>query len=245
MLALFSTLLCWMACRIRSHAESELELIALRHQVAVLNRQRHGRLRLCSVDRLPWVCLFRVWPRCLETMLLVKPATVVNGTIVSFSMYDRCFFATRFKDHSFRQPPALLSRDFSIIGRMAFAAEKTIVQPARGRCVVSTASRITEEQLIEANVEGDSMLQPDPDQVFPRANHNRRKPDTIPDRTFEPDWRMKRGFAFTAEDSLLISSAHSHRFKKLWCKSSWSCGLTASATSKNCSKVIPSPWKPP
>lgn len=26
------------------------------------------------------VCLFRVWPRSLETMLLVKAATVVNGT---------------------------------------------------------------------------------------------------------------------------------------------------------------------
>jgi hypothetical protein len=39
-------------CRFRSRAELELELIALRHQVAVLNRQRRSRLRLYSVDRM-------------------------------------------------------------------------------------------------------------------------------------------------------------------------------------------------
>jgi hypothetical protein len=44
MLALISALLSWVACRLRSGAE--LELIALRHQVAVLNRPRSGRLRL-------------------------------------------------------------------------------------------------------------------------------------------------------------------------------------------------------
>jgi hypothetical protein len=52
MFALISTVFSWLACRIRSRAELELELIALRHQVAVLNRQRVGRPRLCSVDRL-------------------------------------------------------------------------------------------------------------------------------------------------------------------------------------------------
>ena len=59
-------------------AELEIELIVLRHQVAVLNRQRLGRLRLCSIDRLVWVWLYRVSARCLETMVLVKPATVVQ-----------------------------------------------------------------------------------------------------------------------------------------------------------------------
>ena len=78
MLALISTVFSWLACRIRSRAELELELLALRHQVAVLNRQRRGRLRLCSVDRLVWVWLYQVWPRCLEKMMLVKPATVVE-----------------------------------------------------------------------------------------------------------------------------------------------------------------------
>jgi hypothetical protein len=89
MLALISTLFCWLAGRIRSRAELELELIGLRHQVAVLNRQRPGRLRLCSVDRLVWVWLYQVWPRCLETMVLVKPATVVQWHRQGFRLYWR------------------------------------------------------------------------------------------------------------------------------------------------------------
>jgi hypothetical protein len=89
MLALISTLFSWFGCRVRSRAELALGLIALRHQVAVLNRQRVGRLRLCSVDRLVWVWLYRLWPRCLETMVLVKPATVVQWHRQGFRLYWR------------------------------------------------------------------------------------------------------------------------------------------------------------
>ena len=52
MLAPTSTVFSWLAYRIRSCAELELELFALRHQVAALNRQRPDSLRLCSLDRL-------------------------------------------------------------------------------------------------------------------------------------------------------------------------------------------------
>jgi len=87
MLVLISTLLSWLACRFRGRAELELELIALRHQVAVLNRQRRSRLRLYSVDRMLWVCLYRVWPRCLRTIVLVKPATVLQWNRQGFRLY--------------------------------------------------------------------------------------------------------------------------------------------------------------
>jgi hypothetical protein len=40
--------------RVRSRASLELELIALRHQVTVLRRQRPGRPQLSSLDRLLW-----------------------------------------------------------------------------------------------------------------------------------------------------------------------------------------------
>ena len=87
MLALLSTWVSWVAWRFRSRAELELELIALRHQVAVLNRQQSGRLRLCSIDRMLWVWLYRVWPRCLKAILLVKPATVVQWHRQGFRLY--------------------------------------------------------------------------------------------------------------------------------------------------------------
>ncbi len=62
--------------RFHSRAVLELENLALRHQLHVLHRQRPGRPRLITIDRLLWVWLYRLWPRCLDTIVLVKPATV-------------------------------------------------------------------------------------------------------------------------------------------------------------------------
>jgi hypothetical protein len=66
------------ARRFSSRAVVELENLTLRHQLQVLRRQRPGRLRLFAIDRLLRVLLYRLWPRCLEAMVLVKPATVVQ-----------------------------------------------------------------------------------------------------------------------------------------------------------------------
>ncbi len=57
----------------------ELENLALRHQLHVLRRQRPGRLRLFTFDRLLWVLLYRLWSRCLEAIVLVNSATVTKG----------------------------------------------------------------------------------------------------------------------------------------------------------------------
>ena len=48
-----------LVCRFRSRAELELEIVALRHHLSVLQRQRPGRPRLCVIDRLLWVWLYR------------------------------------------------------------------------------------------------------------------------------------------------------------------------------------------
>ena len=72
------TVISVVARRFRSRAVVELENLALRHQLRVLRRQRPGRLTLFTFDRLLWVLLYRLWPRCLETMVLVKPATVIQ-----------------------------------------------------------------------------------------------------------------------------------------------------------------------
>jgi hypothetical protein len=78
MITLLSALVSLLSFRVRSRASLELELVALRHQAAVLRRQRPGQLRLFSADRLLWVWLYRVWPQVLDAMVLVKPATVVQ-----------------------------------------------------------------------------------------------------------------------------------------------------------------------
>jgi putative transposase len=87
MLASVSELVSWLAGRFRSRAKLELEVIALRHQLAVLHRQRPGRPQLFALDRLLWIWLYRVWPRCLNIMVLVKPATVVQWHRQGFRLY--------------------------------------------------------------------------------------------------------------------------------------------------------------
>src|SRR5262245_4185197 len=52
-----------------------LEILALRHQLAVLTRSDR-RFRLS--DRLFWLCLQRLWTRWREVLVLVQPATVVR-----------------------------------------------------------------------------------------------------------------------------------------------------------------------
>src|SRR5262245_11741189 len=50
-----------------------LEVLALRHQLAVLARS-NGRFR--PSDRLLWLFLRRLWPRWRDALVLVQPATV-------------------------------------------------------------------------------------------------------------------------------------------------------------------------
>src|SRR6266436_9396792 len=89
MITILSTVVSILAFRLRSRASLELELIALRHQVSVLRRQHPGRPRLFSTDRLLWVWLYRIWPQVLNTMVLVKPATVVQWHRKGFRLYWR------------------------------------------------------------------------------------------------------------------------------------------------------------
>jgi peptidoglycan hydrolase-like protein with peptidoglycan-binding domain len=60
MITILSALVSLLSFRVRRRASPEIELVALRHQVTVLRRQRPGQLRLFSTDRLLWVWLYRV-----------------------------------------------------------------------------------------------------------------------------------------------------------------------------------------
>nr|MBA2303826.1 integrase [Acidobacteriota bacterium] len=62
----------------RSRAVLQLELLALRHQLAVLKRSRPRRLRLAPADRLLWVWLSRVWSEWRVALVIVQPETVVT-----------------------------------------------------------------------------------------------------------------------------------------------------------------------
>ena len=63
---------------LQTRAELEAEIVALRHQLAVLQQTAPRRFRLSRADRLLWVLLSRVWSGWREAVQIVKPATVVS-----------------------------------------------------------------------------------------------------------------------------------------------------------------------
>src|SRR5262245_6348726 len=87
--SILSAVVSLFAFRFRSRASLEIELIVVRHQLAVLRRQRPGRPQLSSFDRLLWVWLYRFWPQVIDAMVLVKPATVVQWHRKGFRFYWR------------------------------------------------------------------------------------------------------------------------------------------------------------
>ena len=61
-----------------SRAALQLEVLALRHQLQVLNRSRRPqRARLMRADRWRWVWGSRVWTEWRTNVVIVKPETVI------------------------------------------------------------------------------------------------------------------------------------------------------------------------
>jgi len=55
----------------------QLEVLALRHQLEVLQRTRPRRVRLAKIDRWLWVLLSRLWTRWRTALVIVQPETIV------------------------------------------------------------------------------------------------------------------------------------------------------------------------
>ena len=74
---------------LRSRVALPLEILALRHQLAVLQRTQRKRPCLTWFDCALWIWLYRLWPRCLDAVVIVKPDTVVRLHRDSFLRYWR------------------------------------------------------------------------------------------------------------------------------------------------------------
>jgi transposase InsO family protein len=62
---------------IRSRIALHLEVLALHHQLQVLQRSQPHRLALGKVDRCLWVWLSRVWANWRTALVIVQPETVI------------------------------------------------------------------------------------------------------------------------------------------------------------------------
>ena len=83
------TLLTALGSGLRSQASLHTENAALRHQLAVLQRQARGRPRLRPGDRLFWAWLCRLWPGWRHALVIVKPDTVLRWHRYGFRLYWR------------------------------------------------------------------------------------------------------------------------------------------------------------
>jgi putative transposase len=71
----------------RSRAALQLENLALRHQIGVLQRSTRRRPRLTPVHRLVWVWLSRVWSGWRSTLAIVQPETVLAWHRAGFRLF--------------------------------------------------------------------------------------------------------------------------------------------------------------
>jgi putative transposase len=77
MMSVLSSMLQTLLASARSRIALQLEILALRHQLQVLQRTRPRRLRLAKMDRWLWVVLSHVWTEWRTALVIVKPETVI------------------------------------------------------------------------------------------------------------------------------------------------------------------------
>jgi hypothetical protein len=107
------TLLHSLRFTLRSRASLHLEIIALRYQLAVVNRSRRPRLCLTSVDRMLWAWLAHAWCGWRSAVYIVKPETVVAWHRRGFRLFWTWKSRRRTGRRAVHRDILLLSRELS------------------------------------------------------------------------------------------------------------------------------------
>lgn len=89
MVATVKSLLGFLVSLFRSRSELQAEILALRHQVNVLRRSAPRCPKLGNTDRLLFICLYRLWPGVLRSIIVVQPETVVRWHRQGFKAFWR------------------------------------------------------------------------------------------------------------------------------------------------------------
>jgi putative transposase len=87
MSSLFVALFSLVASSFRTRAALQAEILALRHQLTVLQKNAPPRLRLQRSDRFLWIVLSRWWPGWRCSLHIVRPATVIAWHRRAFAWY--------------------------------------------------------------------------------------------------------------------------------------------------------------
>ena len=71
----------------RSRATLQMEVLALRHQIGILQRSAKERPKLTAADRILWAWLSGVWAGWRSALVIVKPETVIAWHRQGFRLF--------------------------------------------------------------------------------------------------------------------------------------------------------------
>src|SRR6202045_1935573 len=89
MIGLFCFVVAVLASPFKSKLRLEAENAVLRHQLIVLRRGLHGRVRLTNNDRWFLIQLYRWFPSILQVLTIIRPKTLVRWHRAGFRCYCR------------------------------------------------------------------------------------------------------------------------------------------------------------
>src|SRR5258708_21029915 len=89
MIGLLCFALAVLASPFKSKSGLEAENAVLRHQLIVLRRRLHGRVRLTNHDRWFFGQLYRWFPSILQVLTIIRPETLVRWHRLGFRCYWR------------------------------------------------------------------------------------------------------------------------------------------------------------
>jgi transposase InsO family protein len=89
MIGLLRFVLAVLASPLKSKLRLQAENAVLRHQLIVLRRRLHGRVRLTNNDRWFFIQLYRWFPSILKVLTIIRPETLVRWHRAGFRCYRR------------------------------------------------------------------------------------------------------------------------------------------------------------
>jgi hypothetical protein len=98
----------------KSRRRLEAEILALRHQLNILQRRAPRRLHLRWADRALFIWLYRRCPRILDAITIVRPETIVRWHRMGFAAY------WRWKSRPLGGRPRISKEVRDLIRRMSF-----------------------------------------------------------------------------------------------------------------------------
>src|SRR6266446_5128438 len=113
MIGLLCFALAVLASPFKSKLRLEAENTVLRHQVIVLRRRLHGRVRLTNNDRWFLIQLYRWFPSIMKVLTVIRPETLVRWHRAGF----RCYW--RWKSRALGGRPQIETGLRGLSGRMS------------------------------------------------------------------------------------------------------------------------------